>query len=497
MLASRVDDVAVILAKGLTVVVVAVAALGLTSCTAGGAPEPTNSGVDLNQHFAAFEVCDDLPAPYLCATIEVPLDRHDDGAGMIPLRIFGIPHADMSTPEGLPLFTTPGGPGAEGIDNHALWQLPGLIGANHDVVTIDPRGTGMSAAIDCPELQGGSTTAAQFYQDSTACGQQVGPTSDLFGGPHRAMDIEAVREFMGYDRIIFHGNSYGGIDVQAYASRFPDRLAAAVIDGGWVMDDIDMFFGTGYPASLMGVVDTACRADAACAASTADPSGTVSTVVARLREGPVVEDGTVVIDEASIARLIRDAGAAVEVVAASLPFLAGDTTPMANLVREHQAIGIPPGGEVEAFSAGANAAGWCNDQVFPFDVTASQADRQSQLDDALAALDDDAFAPWSKEGWQSMWLFGQCVGWPNPSQHEPVLVGDPSFPGIPTLLLVGDQDPALASAATLEGRFPAGTTVVVPGAQHPSMSLGACIAAFEAEFIETLEVPDTPPCGDH
>ena len=55
----------------------------------------------------------------------------------------------------------------------------------------------------------------------------------------------------------------------------------------------------------------------------------------------------------------------------------------------------------------------------------------------------------------------------------------------------------LASAATLEGRFPAGTTVVVPGAQHPSMSLGVCIAAFEAEFIETLEVPDTPPCGDH
>ena len=66
-LASRVIDVAVILAKGLIVVVVAVAALGLTSCIAAGAPEPTNSGVEVNQHFAAFEVCDDLPAPFLCA----------------------------------------------------------------------------------------------------------------------------------------------------------------------------------------------------------------------------------------------------------------------------------------------------------------------------------------------------------------------------------------------------------------------------------------------
>ena len=204
-----------------------------------------------------------------------------------------------------------------------------------------------------------------------------------------------------------------------------------------------------------------------------------------------------VIDEASIARLIRDAGAAVEVVAASLPFLAGDTTPMANLVREHQAIGIPPGGDVEAFSAGANAAGWCNDQVYPFDVTASQADRQSQLDDALAALDARCIRA-LVEGRLAVAVALRPMCWmaePRASTNLSSSAIHP-FPGIPTLLLVGDQDPALASAATLEGRFPAGTTVVVPGAQHPSMSLGVCIAAFEAQFIETLEVPDTPPCGD-
>ena len=76
------------------------------------------------------------------------------------------------------------------------------------------------------------------------------------------------------------------------------------------------------------------------------------------------------------------------------------------------------------------------------------------------------------------------------------MVGDASFPGIPALLLVGDEDATLASAPALAARFPDGATVVVPGAGHPSLSLGDCVAAFEARFIETLELPATPPCSD-
>ena len=482
--------------QGLAALALVILTLGLTSCTAEATPEPMTSHDGVDEHFGAFGPCEHLPAKYVCATIEVPLDRDDEGAGTIPLRILGIPHTDMSAPEGLPFFATPGGAGDAGVENYALWQVPGLIGANHDVVAIDPRGTGRSAAIDCPGLQAGSVSVEDVIRASDECGQQLGSASDLYGGPQRAMDVDAVREFMGYDRIIFHGTSYGGVDVQAYASRFPDRLAAAVIDGGFVVDDVDMLLGTDVAAGTIGVVDTACRADAVCAASTDDPAGTVSAVVRQLAAGPIVEDGVVVIDEASIAHLIRDSGAAVEVVAASLPFLAGDSAPLADLVRENDALGIPAAKAVETYSAGANAAAWCNDQVFPFDVTAAPAERQSQLDRTLASLDDDVFAPWSKEGWEAFWFIGQCVGWPAPSRHEPVLVGDASFPGIPALLLVGDEDPTLASAPALAARFPDGATVVVAGAGHPSLSLKDCVAAFEAKFIETLELPATPPCSD-
>jgi pimeloyl-ACP methyl ester carboxylesterase len=486
----------VISAKGLSALGALIAVLMVSSCTASGSPEATSKpGVE--DHFEAFGPCVDLPAIYVCATIQVPLDRDDDSAGTIPLRIFGIPHNDMSAPEGLPWFAIPGGPGSSGVWNQALANVPAMIRAHHDVVAIDPRGTGKSAPIDCQELQAGSTplTREQVAHDTTACGQHLGAASNLYGSAARAMDAEAVREFMGYDQVILHGTSNGGVDVQAYASRFPDRLAAAVIDGGIVMDSLDAFFGTDVAAGTIGVVNTACRADAVCAASTDDPAGTVSAVVHRLSEGPVTDNGVVVIDEASIARLIREAGAAVEVVAASLAFLAGDTAPLAELVSENFALEVPPAGDIEEFSAGANAAGWCNDQAYPFEITASQTERQEQLDEAVAELDDDAFAPWSKQGWREFWLFDQCVGWPTPRHPEPVLSEKALSSGIPTLLLVGDEDPAIASVEALASRFPDSTTVVVPGVGHPSITRGPCVARFVADFIETLVIPTTPPCS--
>lgn len=475
--------------------VTVVALLGLASCTADASPESSRSASTADEHFSAFDTCDDHPAPWLCATIEVPLDHDDDSAGIIPLRILGIPHSDASSEEKPPFFAIPGGPGSAGLENYALWQVPGMIRAHHDVVTIDPRGTGLSAAIDCPAVQRGSSSRERFVHDSDACGQQLGAASDLYGAAQTAMDIDAVRDFMGYDRTILHGTSYGGVGVQAYASRFPDRLAAVVIDGGFVVDDSSMFFGTDVARGIIGAVDAACRADAACTASTDDPGGVVSAVVRTLAEAPIVVDGAVAVDEASIATLTRENGLAVEVVAASIRFSEGDTAALVELVSENDAIGIPAGGEVETFSAGANAAAWCTDQRLPFELDSPPTERRDQLETALAALDDDAFAPWSKPGWRQFWLIDQCVGWPSPSHQQAAIVGDASSPGIPALLLVGDQDPALASTPALQQRFPDGATVVVPGARHPALSRGPCVATFEAEFIETLKVPDAPPCG--
>ena len=67
--------------------------------------------------------------------------------------------------------------------------------------------------------------------------------------------------------------------------------------------------------------------------------------------------------------------------------------------------------------------------------------------------------------------------------------------GVPTLLLVGEYDSNQALMPALAARFPGAPVVVVPGAGHPSMESGECIAQYTAEFIESLKVPSEIPCS--
>ena len=482
--------------------IVTVVAITATGCFAApSAPRGAASGTasaQSNTHLKGFADCDDdvHRAPWECATLDVPLDRDDPGAGSITLTVFAIPHTDTSTPAGAPLFAAPGGPGARGIDNYALWLLPAMVRAHHDVVSLDPRGTGTSAAIDCPGLANGAPTVDAYVAAVAECGEQLGDASDLYGGAQRAMDVEALRKKMDYEQIIFYGGSYGGVDVQAYASRYPERLGGLIIDGGFIVDDRDTFFGTPFPQDAVAQVKAACAASAPCAASTNDPAGVLTQLLGTLSTTPVKQGGQVVADEARVAVLI-DQGLGADVIAAGIALEQGDPAPITELSAGLDRVGVPPDGsdDPHVFSAGAQMAGWCNDGDVPWDVAASPEVRRAELDAALAAMRDDAFAPWSKAGWRTYSGVDQCLGWPPPSRRDPILTGSATITGIPALLMVGAKDPGRALASALTTRFPDRPLIVVPNAEHPSMQAGQCIATFTAEFIETLIVPPETPCA--
>ena len=193
--------------------IVCVVAVAATGCF--GVPSSVRSvtpSAPSDIHLKGFVDCDDgiHRPPWQCATLEVPLDRGDPGSRSITLAVFAIPHTDDSTPAGAPLFAAPGGPGTRGIDNYALWLLPAMIRAHHDVVSLDPRGTGTLSAIDCPDLVDGEPTIDAYVAEVAACGDKLGAASDLYGGAQRAMDVEALRKKMHYKQIIFYGGSYGG-----------------------------------------------------------------------------------------------------------------------------------------------------------------------------------------------------------------------------------------------------------------------------------------------
>ena len=97
----------------------------------------------------------------------------------------------------------------------------------HDLLLIDDRGTGLSADIDCEPLQHGT---APFAQSVAECANQLGDAASFFGRAANAEDVDAVRTALGYDKIDYHGGSYGGLDVAAYATRFGEHLRSIILD---------------------------------------------------------------------------------------------------------------------------------------------------------------------------------------------------------------------------------------------------------------------------
>jgi len=423
-----------------------------------------------------------MDGDWLCHTLDVPLDRADPSAGTIPLHIYALPHSDTSQPEEPPFFTMPGGPGYEAAQNYALYFMHSVVNGRHDVITMDPRGTGQSAAIDCRDLQDGSASRSELDAAIVACGEQLGDASARYGSADRAMDVEAVRDLLGYDKIIFHGQSASVQDVQAYASRFADRLHAVVLDAGTVVNGPETVFGARWAQGLIERADTICRQNPQC-------TDAVRGLISDLAEEPI--EG--VTDSTAGWLLDNDANGFVQ---AAQAYAVGNPEPLLTLAAQNKPWVPQDDGDPTGYSDGANFAGNCTDQDAPFDRSDPVEIRRSKLQAAIDELPDDAFAPWSKEGWLAYSPPDLCIDWPAPKNFEPVLASaDESFPGLPALIMVGDRDAGVENSRQLLDVFPDGDFVIVPGAEHPAMSAGSCVVYFELSWIEKLEAPGYAPCG--
>src|SRR5262249_58591418 len=93
---------------------------------------------------------------------------------------------------------------------------------------IDQRGTGLSRPINCGSIQNGVT--GNVYTAFAQCASQLGASANDYGSGDVGLDIDAVRAALGIDRFDFYGGSYAAADIQAYAARFGQHLAAVVLD---------------------------------------------------------------------------------------------------------------------------------------------------------------------------------------------------------------------------------------------------------------------------
>ena len=462
--------------------------------------------------------CGDNP-DVQCGTVDVPLDRARPSQGSIPIAYRLYPHTDTSKPALDPIFATEGGPGYSITQNNAFAYdlfVFAPLRDRHDLVMIDQRGVGLSNAIDCSPLQHGVANA-DLYSAVSACASFLGPSADEYGTGEVALDIDAVRKALGVNRFMYYGASYSGVDVQAYAARFPSRLSAVVLDSPVKIVDFDPFFTPGA-AAMARAVGLVCARSASCSADHRRASDDLAWLADRLRRHPV--DGTGIdsvgdahalhVTEGFLANRItyNDGGAFVsdaELAAAATSLRQGDAVPLLRLAADADGPFFGDNGDPSQFSAGHNVARFCTDATFAWDKSAPISARRRQFERARDQLRGSTFAPFSVDGWLSSPPDGlqpdPCITWPTPEPGtQPAVPTRTRFPDIPALVLSGDLDINVTTAeardvATLFGksRF----VELTNSGHHTVFSWRSeCSAQIIQTFLATLKPGDTSCARD-
>jgi pimeloyl-ACP methyl ester carboxylesterase len=427
--------------------------------------------------------------------VSVPLDRAHPAAGSIPLAFYVSPHTGSDRPLE-PIFITPGGPGESGWAERFFYERSPELLRRHDLVLIDPRGTGASAAIDCPDLQNGWQNDTAFQKAVGGCGVQLGAAADRYGSGDVALDVEDVRKALGYDQIDYYAFSYGTVSEQAYAARFPRHVHALAIDAGMAAGDPTQSYtwGLGVARGLMRIERLLCRRDPSCHG---DVVAAIRYLAGHVRTHPV-KRARVVVGEPELINLISHGGdqgkmAPPDVVLETAAALRrGNTKPLLALA-EQQPLWPGPMGPFGEFSQGDNTAASCNDLPMPWSPSDAINVRRSKYEAALAAFPKQTFAPFSARGWNEFNFSDECVTWPAPSRYVPAVPATTSLRNVPTVIFSGDIDSTVPTEMTrhLLAEFPRATFITVAGAAHPAIGWRPdCVPKIAAQFFATLRPGD-------
>jgi pimeloyl-ACP methyl ester carboxylesterase len=506
-------------------------ATGLALCTAVllGFGSPAHAHVDpapaaerhtLRVGTVELRPCPELPA--YCGNLDRPLDPTGAIPGQISVHFEYYPHAGPEKPLET-LVATEGGPGYPATlsrdDYLALFEP---LRRRHDVLLMDNRGTGQSAAIDCHELQ----TAEQWTVELTAaCGRSLGKRAALYSTAYAVDDLAAILEALGIGRIDLYGDSYGTYFEQVFAVRHPDTLRAIVLDGAYPLNGTDYAWYPTYAPAMRDKFDIACRRFPPCARLPGTSIDHMRPVLQELRSHPFParaadSDGKereFTADAPRLAIVMFGSAPALatarEFDAAARAFSGGDRVPLLRLMSETLS-GVDsrdPTADATKWSAGLAAAVMCQDPPQIFDMRLVPARRIADRDRAIArrkATLPDTYAPFTIDEYRGMPLdysfIDQCVEWPaapptHPASH--VVGPDSRYPDIPALIISGELDnmTTLADGAAVARAFKRGRQIRIANSFHVNAlprARSACGAQIVRHFIETLSVGDTRCAAD-
>lgn len=179
-----------------------------------------------------------VPGEARCGTHRVWEDRDAKKGRQIDLSIIVLAALEPNLrPD--PFFMLQGGPGDAPSFNARFYSRAfGEIRKTRDLVLVDLRGTGKSAALLCPELGkpgGNGVYDAELLSVPAvrACRARLEKTADLrlYTTEIAVDDLEEVRHALGYGPINLYGTSYGSRVAQVYMRRHPAGLRAVSMKG--------------------------------------------------------------------------------------------------------------------------------------------------------------------------------------------------------------------------------------------------------------------------
>ena len=253
---------------------------------------------------------------FQCASLKVPRDYgRPDGARMT-VSIVRLPARDQARRIGA-LFVNPGGPGRSAtawVSNFGRARL-GALNDRLDIVGVDPRGADPAfSGVDCQADQETEGLYAQPFPtpatlDEAAllararayvqrCRALNGAILPYLTTASTARDMDRVRAAMGEERLNYLGYSYGTFLGATYASLFPGRYRAMVLDGpvdaaAYANAPSDALRGQsdGFEQALGRFLDACAARQDVCGFGGADPRGALDALVASARVHPIPAGG--------------------------------------------------------------------------------------------------------------------------------------------------------------------------------------------------------------
>jgi pimeloyl-ACP methyl ester carboxylesterase len=440
-----------------------------------------------------------------CGRLPVPLDRHHPEGEQIRIYFEIYLHSNSGLAQSA-IVPNAGGPSLTTTGLRTFWLslfAPNL--AVHDLLLIDDRGRGMSGLLVCPELQHG--TGSSVDQEVAFCAAQLGDDDSLYSTGDVALDVEAVRATLGYDKLDYYGGSYGAMDASAYATRFGEHLRSLILDSPGGPPQLVPFVQRYQNAAVPREVRLDCLRSPTCSVDHPNPDAELDRVIRAVRRKPVLgyaqdANGNVIpvdFSEVVLNSIATNPNGAYldtgELLAAPESLRRGDVLPLLRLGAEGFMPVLTDYGDPAFLSVGAYAATGCVDSQMPYEWSSPPQVRLMQYADAVSELPPDYFAPFSKAAstTEQTLLDRACLFWEEPSPPTPVVPLGATYPKVPTLAFNSDIDTAVSTELAVQtvNLFPNSTLLIVKDGMHEPVESNACAADIATQFIETLTVRDT------